>query len=173
MRSACRLLFCLSVSVAVFTGDAAQASANSGLPVPRFVSLASDEANLRTGPGRQYPVEWIFVRESLPLEVIDEFDVWRRVRDADGIEGWMHHSLLSGRRSVLLRGGDLLPLLTAPDPTAPVVAFAEPGVIARLLACPAPSAAIGAWCEVEAAGERGWVVRTALWGVYPGEEVSR
>ena len=163
-----RLLILLALLIAAAATDA---MAESGLPVPRFVSLASSEANLRTGPGRQYPVDWIFVRPTLPLEVIGEFDVWRQVRDQDGIEGWMHHSLLSGRRSVALQGDELLPLRADPDPAAPVVAFAEPGVIARLLACPAPSPETGDWCQVEAAGQRGWLPRAGLWGVYPGEEV--
>ena len=163
----------LTLLAALLAAAASDAAADSGLPVPRFVSLASSEANLRTGPGRQYPVDWIFVRPALPMEVIGEFDVWRRVRDPDGVEGWMHHSLLSGQRSVVLRGDDLLSLRAMADASAPVVALAEPGVIARLRACPAPSAETGDWCEVEAAGQRGWLPRAALWGVYPSEEVPR
>jgi SH3-like domain-containing protein len=161
---------------------AAAAAADSGLPVPRFVSLASDEVNLRAGPGRQYPVDWVFVREALPLEVVGEFDVWRRVRDRDGVEGWVHRSLLSGRRNVVVEGpggggeaGEAarLPLHAEPDPDAPVVALIEPGVIARLLTCPAADEAGAGWCEVEAAGTPGWLPRDALWGVYPGEAVER
>ena len=171
MRHALLTIVIPALLTLMIAAAATEAAAESGLPVPRFVSLASSEANLRTGPGRHYPLDWIFVRPTLPLEVIGEFDVWRQVRDQDGVEGWMHHSLLSGRRSVALRGDDLLSLRADPDPAAPVVALAEPGVIARLLACPAPSAETGGWCEVEAAGHDGWLPRAALWGVYTDEEV--
>ncbi len=147
----------------------------TGLPVPRFVTITSDEANLRTGPGRRFPVEWVYVRRSLPVEVIAEFDTWRKTRDVDGVVGWVHQSLLSGRRSAIVTGTDQHPLRTAPRAAAPVAAVAEPGVIAHLVECPGPSATGtgSGWCRIEGPGFDGWLPETALWGVYPGERVAR
>ncbi len=132
----------------------------SGLPLPRWASLASSRANLRTGPGRQFPVRWIFVRRGLPLRVVDEVDVWRRVEAPDGEVGWMHAALLSSRRTVMVRGA-VRPLRRTPAPEARVVARLEPGVIARLLSCD------GMWCLVEVESYRGWLRREEAWGVDP------
>ncbi len=162
-RSAC---LCL-----LLTAATAPAAADSGLPVPRFVTLGSDRVNVRTGPGTQYPVEWIFVRRAMPVEVVDEFDTWRRIRDRDGAEGWVHQSLLSGRRGVVVSGDGPQPLRAEPDPAAAPVARAEPGVVGRLLRCPSADAESGGWCQVELDGHRGWMPRGWLWGVYPFEEV--
>ncbi len=155
-----------------FLVPAAPGSAGSGLPIPRFVTLRADEVNVRTGPGMRYPVDWVFVRPMMPVEVIAEFDTWRKIRDIEGIEGWVHQSLLSGRRGATVIGHDLWPLLADPDEAATVVARVEPGVIGRLLRCPAAEAAEHAWCFVEVAGYRGWMARAGLWGLYDGEEVK-
>ncbi len=134
----------------------------SGLPLPRFLSLSSDEANLRTGPGVRYPIAWVFVRRDMPLEVTAEFELWRKVRDIDGAEGWAHKSLLSGRRTALIVG-EIRALHREPDATSPPVLFAEPGVHGRLLAC-RPE-----WCRMAIAGREGWLPRTQIWGVHPWE----
>ena len=131
----------------------------SGLPLPRFVSLAADEVNLRTGPGFRFPIAWVFVREAMPVEVIGEFDDWRRVRDHDGAEGWVHKALLSGERTVLVTGGER-GLHREPRGDAPLVARAEAGVQGELRLCRAE------WCEVVLADIRGWMPRGHLWGVY-------
>jgi SH3-like domain-containing protein len=149
----------------------APAAADSGLPVPRFVTLGSDRVNVRAGPGTQYPVEWIFVRRAMPVEVVDEFDTWRRIRDREGAEGWVHQSLLSGRRGAVVLGDGPQPLRADPGPAAEPVARAEPGVIGRLLRCPPRETEGGGWCYVDLAGYRGWMPRDSLWGVYPFEEV--
>jgi len=132
----------------------------SGLPLPRWASLAASRANLRTGPGRQFPVRWVYVRRGLPLRVVDEVDVWRRVVDADGDSGWMHAALLSSRRTVMVVGG-VRALRRTPAAEARVVARLESGVIADLLNCE------GAWCLVELRSYRGWLRRDELWGVDP------
>lgn len=152
------------------TGRSVTLSDQTGLPLPRFVSVASDEANLRTGPGRRYPIEWTYVRRNLPVEILDEYDTWRRVRDHEGIEGWMHQSLLSGRRYAMIRPAEPVTLMARPEATAAAVARVEPGVLVRVLRCPLRDGA--AWCEVEAAGYDGWVHRDRLWGVYAGELVD-
>lgn len=136
--------------------------ATSGLPIPRFVSLGADRVNVRTGPGERYPITWVYVRRALPVEVIAEFELYRKIRDQEGTEGWVHKRLLSGRRSVLISGA-IQPLYRTPDRKAPIVLQAEPGVQGRLIR------AKGDWCEVEIAGRRGFIERKYLYGVLPNE----
>lgn len=140
----------------------------SGLPLPRFVSLRGNQVNLRVGPGLAYAVEWRYLKSGVPMEIVQEYDNWRRVRDPDGAEGWINQALLSGRRTAIVapwqRGdGAPLPLLADAGERARVVARLEPGVIATLRACN------GQWCEMEVSGRRGWIRQSLLWGVYPGE----
>lgn len=144
---------------------AAAAPESDGLPLPRFVSLRSDEVNLRTGPGTQYPVSWIYRRQMLPIEVIAEYRNWRKIRDWQGDEGWVHKNMLSGRRSIIVMGPPRS-LLGEPAPSGPVTARAEAGVVGHLLACPE-----GRYCRVRIASHEGWLDRTAFWGTYPGEIV--
>lgn len=138
--------------------SAAQTVGGSGLPVPRFVSLASSEVNMRAGPGRRYPIRWVYLRKGLPLKVEAEFDIWRKVRDADGETGWIHGSLLSGRRTVEIRG-TIRGLHQKPHPASALKLRAEPGVIGELVECR------GRWCQVRIAGKKGWIERDGLWGV--------
>ena len=166
---------CLAVAMALMIGFGAApalAQSQTGLPLPRFVSLRPNEVNLRAGPGEQYPIEWVYVRAGLPVEVVDEFDNWRRIRDFEGVEGWVFHSLLSGQRNVMVRGEDVLQLMEEPVDTARTVALVEPGVLGGLEHCPAAESEIGAWCFVDLDGRRGWMPRGALYGVYPFEEVE-
>ncbi len=136
--------------------------ADGDLPLPRFVSLGADEVNLRTGPGLRYPVAWVFVREAMPVEIVAEFEQWRRVRDFEGAEGWVHKAMLSGKRTVLVLG-DGRALHARPDPSSRALAHAEARVQGRLHDCR------GAWCEVTLHSYRGWMRRAFLWGVYPEE----
>ena len=138
---------------------------NSGLPIPRFVSLNSDKVNVRAGPGDRYPITWQFVRRGLPVEVTAEFEYWRRVRDQDGSEGWVHKNLLSGRRYALIAGG-VRTLYAEASRGAEIVLQAEAGVQGRVLSCK------DAWCRLEIGGRRGWLPRAQLWGVYGNETVE-
>jgi SH3-like domain-containing protein len=140
----------------------AQAGRTTGLPLPRFVSLGADEINLRFGPGEGYPIAWILTREGLPVEIVAEFDTWRKVRLHDGDVGWIHASLLSNRRTVLV-AGEVRALRQTPDAEARIVLRAEPGVVGELIDCD------GGWCRVEIEDRRGWLQRTELWGVQPDE----
>jgi SH3-like domain-containing protein len=142
------------------------AGAEKRLPLPRFAALRSDQVNLRAGPGDRYPIEWVFTRKELPVEIVQEFEHWRKIRDSEGTEGWVHQRMLVGKRSVVVTG-ETRPLYAKPDPGAAVVARAEPGVIARLLECE------GAWCRIEAQKIEGWLPRDQIWGVYPTEKVPR
>ena len=137
----------------------------TGLPVPRFVTLRSDEVNVRTGPGTRYPVEWVFLRKDIPVEITAEFDTWRRIRDWEGAEGWVHQSMLSGRRAVVVTG-EVRSLRRSPAVGTPSVARVEPGVVGRLNRCRGP------WCEVDVQGYEGWLERGEFWGVYPEEVVE-
>jgi SH3-like domain-containing protein len=152
------------MATAAGAADMAVASADSAavLPVPRFVTLATNEVNLRTGPGLRYPVKVVIKRSGLPVEIIREFDVWRQVRDVDGAEGWVHKSMLSGRRSVIVRG-QMQTLLRDPKADARPVAKLEPGVIASVAQCAEK------WCSIEVGGYGGWLKKENLWGVYPDE----
>ncbi len=146
---------------------AEQPKGASGLPLPRFAALRADEVNMRTGPGTRYPIEWVYKRRELPMEIEREFEVWRLVRDQEGVKGWVHQATLTGRRTVVVTGAER-PLRRTADDTAGPVAMLKPGVIARIRACPAN----GAWCEVQVGDYRGWLKRDEVWGVYPNEEVK-
>ena len=134
----------------------------TNLPIPRYVSLKADEGNVRRGPSLSHRIDWVFKRRDMPLMITDEFGHWRRVSDRDGAGGWMHYSLLSGARTVIVEE-DMAALRMKPEAEAPVNARAEAGVIAELDACTLD------WCRIEAAGHRGWVQKSALWGVAPEE----
>lgn len=137
----------------------------TGLPLPRFVSLRAKEANIRIGPGVQYPVDWVYVRRFMPLEITAEFDNWRKIRDWEGTEGWVHKSMLSGRRTALITGENRT-IRQNPATLAPPVAHAEPGVIGALLECETD------WCRIDVKGNKGWLPRMAFWGIYPGERLE-
>ena len=143
----------------------------SGLPLPRFVSLKAKRVNLRVGPGRDYAVDWLYLKPGLPMEIIQEYDNWRRVRDADGTEGWIYQSLLSGRRTAVVapwkrRSNPMVELFEDRSARARAVAKMQPGVIGTLHHCD------GKWCEMSVAGHRGWIQQSKLWGAYPDETVE-
>lgn len=145
----------------------AEARSSSGLPLPRFVTLRAAEVNLRSGPGVRYPVEWVYRQRNLPVEIIAEFDNWRKIRDWQGTQGWVHQSMLSGKRAVIVRG-DLRTLRRQPDTGAKAQARLEEGVIAELLECPEGIT----WCRVEAGGHTGWLRKAEFWGVYARETMQ-
>lgn len=137
----------------------------SGLPTPRFVSLRSGEAYMRTGPGRQYPVSWVYRRRGLPLEVIKEYGIWRQVRDPDGSTGWMDKGLLQGDRMGYVTRS-VRTVHAEADLNARVAFRVEPGVVGRLVFC------AGQWCRLSVEGRSGYILRQQLWGVYPNEVIG-
>ncbi|MCA3272992.1 MAG: hypothetical protein ING12_13445 [Roseomonas sp.] len=141
----------------------------SGLPLPRFAALRSDEVNMRSGPGTRFPIEWTYQRRELPVEIVREFELWRRIRDPEGTEGWVHQSTLMGRRSFIVRGapGTEVMLRRRAEDQAQPVARLRPGVVGRLRACEANSP----WCEAQIGEFRGYIKRADIWGVGPTEEV--
>ncbi len=144
---------------------AAQADNRNASPAPRFEALRWDKVNLRAGPGDQYPIRWVLTRRGMPVEVIDRFDVWRKIRDWQGSVGWVHERMLTANRTVIVTGMEHT-LHADPSETAKPVAIAKPGVVARLLACR------GAWCRIEAQGIKGWVERRAIFGVTLDETIE-
>ena len=171
-----------SLRIAVFAAlfgalglNAAQAASEpgngSGLRLPRFVSLKSDKVNVRGGPNKDQGVTWVYTRTGLPVEITAEFENWRRIRDWEGAEGWVYHSLLSGRRTGLIsaktKASDQpIPIHASADPKSNVVAQLEPGVLSAVKRCD------GQWCRVSGTGFDGWVQQDRLWGVYPNEKVE-
>lgn len=153
--------------VADEAGAELAAPTTGGLPIPRFVSLRTNPINLRTGPGVRYPVDWVYVKRHLPVEVIGEFDTWRRIRDQDGAEGWVHQSMLSGKRTAVVKGR-ARQLKRAGEDTADLVATLEAGVVVNVVRCPNDTA----YCRFEVDGLQGWLKREDFWGVYPGEAVQ-
>jgi SH3-like domain-containing protein len=137
----------------------------TNLPLPRFVSLKTNEGNARRGPGLTHRIDWVFTRAGMPLKVTAEYENWRRIEDADGAGGWVHYSMLSGARTVLVTA-NMVNVLDAPDDAALVNFQAEAGVVGRVQECTAD------WCRIGVEGNRGWVRKTALWGVEPGELVE-
>jgi SH3-like domain-containing protein len=140
----------------------------TGLPLPRFVSLKASRVNVRIGPSNEHAVKWIFVRSGLPVEIVQEFENWRRIRDSSGAEGWVYHGLLSGRRTALVapwQNAEPTALYARGDATSKVKATLSPNVVVQVRECD------GRWCEVEGPNFEGFVEQAMLWGVYPDETV--
>ncbi len=139
------------------------------LPLPRFVSLKAERVNVRRGPSSDHQISWVFTKKGLPVEIVAEFEQWRRIRDSEGSEGWVFHSMLTGKRTAMVapwKKNRSVPLRQAAEHNAPTVALARPGVIADIDSCN------GNWCELTAGGYTGYVEQSMLWGVYPGEQVG-
>lgn len=164
----------LAAALAMASGLApagAQTAENggSGLPVPRFVSLKADKVNVRNGPNKDHDVAWVFNRAGLPVEVTAEFETWRRIRDADGAEGWVYHSMLSLRRTALVAPwlkGETVPMRDAPSADAKVVAKLEPSVLGVVKSCDRK------FCRFVGDGFDGYVQQNQLFGVYPNEKME-
>lgn len=164
-------LISASLCLGVVSARAQQAvGPSTGLAIPRYVSLKSDHVNLREGPSKDHATKWIYQRAGLPVEITAEFETWRRIRDSEGAEGWVLHSLLSGKRTALVepwkKGGPPLPLRSEGDNNAAIVAKLAPGVLAEVKKCD------GSWCRLKGEGYDGYIEQNQLWGVYPGEKVD-
>jgi SH3-like domain-containing protein len=168
-RIASIALLALCVSLAQAQAQQARGSV-TGLPLPRYVSLKSSAVNLREGPSKDHATKWIYQRAGLPVEIIAEFATWRRIRDSEGADGWVLHSLLSGKRTALVqpwkKDAPPLPLRAKPDKDAAVTAKLAPGVVASVKKCDE------GWCRVLGPGFDGYIQQNDLWGVYPGEKLE-
>lgn len=157
-------LICAPLTSALAEGTDGKAERGSvtNLPLPRFVSLKTSESNVRRGPSLSHKIDWVYKRKNLPVEITAEYGHWRRVRDRDGVGGWVHYSLLSGARYVLVEE-DMLGLHLRPNPETQITARLELGVVAKLGDCTLD------WCRLTAGGYKGWAPKSALWGVRPDE----
>jgi len=150
-------------------GLADQTGSATKLPLPRFASLKTDRVNLREGPSKDHATKWVYQRAGLPVEITAEFEIWRRIRDSEGADGWVLHSLLSGRRTALVtptKKGDSSKIYARPSADAELAATLQSGVIVNLRKCD------GAWCQVDGDGFRGYIEQHKLWGVYPDEKIE-
>jgi SH3-like domain-containing protein len=160
-----------SMAAAAPATDSVPTGSVSGLPMPRFVSLKPSKVNVRAGPTKDNDVTWVYTRSALPVEITAEFENWRRVRDWEGAEGWVYHSLLSGRRTAIVAANASakdkpLPLYRDADEHSRVIARLQPGVLGAVRRC------TGTWCRIAGDNYDGWIEQDRLWGVYPHEKVE-
>jgi SH3-like domain-containing protein len=134
----------------------------SGLPIPRFASLRASDVNLRTGPGTRYPIDWVFTHQGMPVEITAEYEMWRRVRDVEGDEGWVHKNALTGKRAVIVTGGTR-ELHRDPDTNAAISAHLENGAVGQLVSCAKD------WCKLKFEGVKGYLPKSEFWGAYNPE----
>ncbi len=146
----------------------ADVGSNTGLHLPRYASLKSDDVNMRVGPAERYPVIWTYKRRELPVRIEREFDIWRLVEDMDGIKGWVHQATLTGRRTFVIVGASDHTLRADASETADAVAVLKPGVVGRIKSCDAGRT----WCQVQVQDYHGWLQRSEVWGVDADEVVT-
>lgn len=169
-------LLLLVLSLPAFAGDTGPVT---GLPMPRFVILKSQETNLRKGPDIKYPIVWVYKQKGYPMEVVAEFENWRKLRDSDGAEGWVHENLITGTRNVRITGNNYISsnmpysirdneliLFHNPDESSYPKARLQFGAIGKLKKCQVH------WCQAKFENTIGWVHKSNLWGVYPNEAME-
>ena len=144
---------------------AAPAAAQDKKP-PYWASIASGQAMMRTGPARNYPGTWLYQRRDLPVRVLKLYPNWRLIEDPDGTRGWMLVSLLSDRRTAIVRPGDPRPVHAKPDPNAHVRYLAQHGAVGRIDHCQA------GWCHIEFGKREGYIQTSQIWGVDLNEMID-
>lgn len=163
-----KVFFAALLAAAVFLAPAAGRAGESEaktVDAIRFASLRANEVNVRAGPGIRYHVKWVFVRKRLPVVITAVFESWRKIRDSEGAEGWVHRAMLSAKRSVIVKSKTLT-LRRRASETSPAVAQLAPGMVARIDRCGEQ------WCEVSVRSYSGWLRRDGLWGVAPNETID-
>ena len=165
LRRSIQALVIAMITLFVSVASAQERGPITNLPIPRFVSIKASEANVRRGPSLTHRVDWVFQARDLPVEITAEHGHWRRVRDRDGVGGWVHHALLSGVRTGIV-DVDMAALRIRADGSAPLRAQLERNVVGRILNCD------GTWCRFQAGGYRGWILQTEIWGTRDGEIVE-
>ena len=159
----------IAVDLSEGSAFADQVGTATRLPLPRYASLKTDRVNLREGPSKDHATKWVFQRAGLPVEITAEFETWRKIRDSEGAEGWVLHSLLSGRRTAVVapgKKGQLVEIYARPGAIGEVAAKLQSGVIANVRNCD------GSWCYIDGDGFKGYVDEVSLWGVYPSEKID-
>lgn len=150
------------------TGNAQSASQKelfnpTGLEIPRFASLKSSKVFTRKGPGKRFPIEWIYQRKDLPVEIVQEFDTWRKIKDESGAESWVHQSLLSGKRTAISVVDPYARLFKKSDEDSRIIGLVEQGAIVEIRGC------LEEWCKVDVLNYDGWITKKDLWGIYESE----
>lgn len=145
--------------------DAPTIGPETNRPLPRYVSLKASEANVRRGPSLSHRIDWVFQRKGMPLQVVAEYGHWRRVIDREGQGGWVHYTMLTGARTVIVEQESLF-LHARANTESRQTAELEADVVARIRKCD------GAWCEISAGGYRGWAPKAVLWGVDADEVID-
>ena len=168
------LSLCLCIGAPNYAFAESKGSA-TGLQIPRFVSLKSKRVNLRVGPGRKYSVQWLYVNSGLPVEIIQEFDQWRQIRDSEGTEGWVFHSLLSGKRTAIIAPWDrkkedeqaiFAKAYSTNSISGSITASLEPGLVVKIESCDK------SWCNIANKNFNGFLPKLKIWGVYPEEVIE-
>src|SRR5262249_29452724 len=144
----------------------ALAANTTNLPLPRFAALKPEEVNARTGPGTRYPIQWVYHRQGMPVEIIEEYDVWRKIRDSEGTTGWVHKTMLDGKRNAVTAGKEARIGHADPNVKSKPLLKVEPQVVVRLVECDLQ------WCRVQVSGRKGWIEKKYLWGIYPQERLE-
>lgn len=158
------LVFSISLALAQEPADEGE----TGLAIPRFVSLRSNHINARSGPGARYPIEWVYMQKSAPVEITAEFELWRKVKDWQGSESWIHKSMLSGKRYAKIITPGENNIYSKPDFQSKVIAKAEDEVIGEISKCPSGMN----FCLLKFSSIEGWVPKTNFFGVYPNEVIE-
>ncbi len=138
------------------------------LPLPRFASLKSDTVYMRAGPGERFPIEWVYKRAGMPVEITDSFEHWHKIKDIDETSGWVHKKMLSGRRNALTPKNKKLPLYKKERQPSPVIAYFDGQSVLQIIKCPKDNL----FCQVRYDDLKGYVVKSELFGVYPDEEIE-
>lgn len=170
MRSFYKMLTVALLVCANLPAYAQQSEANSetGLAIPRMVSLRSSLINVRSGPGSRYPIEWVYKQKGAPVEIISEFELWRKIRDWEGTETWVHKAMLSGRRFVKVTTPGENNIYAKPEEGAKIIAKVEDGVVGEIEKCPDKDG----MCLIKFDSVKGWMPRSDLFGVYENEVIK-
>ncbi len=156
--------FLISVLGLFLATDDSHAHDNSKRALPRYASIRSNEMNLRRGPGTQYPTDWVYVRAGLPIQITAEYGTWRKIRDYEGAEGWVHQAMLSGKRNFLIVSPRSQIYKNSEGQPSALLAVAERNVIGKVIECKPKM------CKVLIAKHKGWINRSDIWGIAPDEE---
>ena len=168
MRIIFSVLALLMISFSPVRAQGPADEGETGLTIPRFVSLRSNHINARSGPGARYPIEWVYMQKSAPVEIIAEFELWRKIKDWQGSESWVHKSMLSGKRSVKVIPPGENNVYAKDDFKAKIIAKVEDEVVGEIEKCPVNNS----FCKIKFASITGWVPRQNLYGIYPEEIID-
>ena len=157
MRNTIALAVLLALGLSVTSAEAQQER-----KTPYWASISADKAAMRTGPGRNYPATWLYLRADLPIKVVERYPNWRQVQDPAGETGWMLQTLLSDQRTALVTGTEPRPMHESPQEGTRVKYRAEPGVVGRISKC------ADGWCRLDVSGRDGFIRTDHIWGIEPG-----